>query len=119
MIRGMNQFYLSHNPLWERDFDWTGYEWIDFSDAEKCVISYLRKGSQGTLACVHNFTPEYTPSYFIRLKGVRSAKEVFNSDSARFGGSDKLNTEIKIAKGEGFHIALAPLATMIFEVEFA
>ena len=117
MIREINQFYLSHNPLWERDFDWTGYEWIDFADAEKCVIPYLRKGSNGTLACIHNFTPEYTPNYFVRLKGVKSAKEVFNSDSARFGGSDKLN--LKIECRDGFSIALAPLATMIFEVEFA
>src|SRR5438132_11014512 len=43
MVSDINHFYHDHSPLWENDFDWQGYEWIDFSDADRSVISYLRK----------------------------------------------------------------------------
>lgn len=117
MIREINQFYLDHSALWKWDFEWQGYEWIDFSDADNCVISYLRKDAGRILACVHNFTPEYLPEYLIKIKNVKSIREVFNTDAMRFGGSNKLNEEIAIDY-EGFTISLAPLAAMIFEVEF-
>ena len=117
MVRSLNNFYLSHPPLWELDFVWKGYEWIDFSDAEHSVISYFRKGLEKSLVCVHNFTPEYHSKYLIPLKGVQEAREVFNTDASEYGGSNQLNLNIQVEK-EGFLIALAPLATMIFEVQF-
>jgi hypothetical protein len=45
-------------------------------------------------------------------------REIFNTDAEKYGGSNKLNSEIVIEQ-DGFVINLAPLATMIFEVEFA
>lgn len=114
MVKELNHFYLNNPPLWENDFAWQGYEWIDFSDAENSVISYLRKGSKRSLICVHNFTPEFHPAYWIPLKGVKTVREIFNTDRAIYGGSNQLNPHILPDK-EGFTIALAPLATMIFE----
>jgi 1,4-alpha-glucan branching enzyme len=125
LVKEINHFYLDHPELWEKDFDWGGYEWIDFSDANHSVISYLRKagprGSGKSLACVHNFTPETTNQYLIKLSRLKSVREVFNSDAARYGGSNQLNSEVRIERSEttpGFTITIAPLATMIFEVEF-
>jgi 1,4-alpha-glucan branching enzyme len=118
MIADLNAFYLDRIQLWERDFDWQGYDWIDFSDADHCVISYLRKGVVGPcLAVVHNFTPEYRTDYWIRLERVKKIEEVFNTDALHYGGSGKANREIAMGEG-GFSISLAPLATLIFEVEF-
>ncbi len=117
MVRDLNHFYLARKALWEFDFEWRGYEWIDFSDSENSVISYLRKGEDSNLACVHNFTPEFLPDYWIKLARVKKIREVFNTDAKKYGGSDKTNSQIEVQK-EGLTISLAPLATMIFEVEF-
>lgn len=117
LVRDLNHFYLQHSPLWESDFEWHGYEWIDFSDAQNSVISYLRKGKEKALVCVHNFTPEYHAQYWIPLKGVKNVKEVFNTDAAKYGGSNQHNGPVT-PEPEGFMMALAPLATQIFEVEF-
>ena len=118
MVADLNCFYLYHSQLWEKDFEWDGYEWIDFSDAANCVISYLRKGGFGpALAFVHNFTPEYKEEYGIRLKGLRKVQEVFNTDATEYGGSGKLNRALTVSE-VGFSIQLAPLTTMIFEVYF-
>lgn len=121
MVRELNHLYLRHGCLWEKDFDYTGFEWIDFADEKNSVISYLRKGSHEQFLCVHNFTPIYMPSYYVRIRGFTSVEEVFSSDAEKYGGSGKLNHHPQIIFGdqgrsEGVNIQLAPLATMIFRV---
>lgn len=122
LVKELNHFYLKQPALWEKDFDWGGYEWIDFSDTEHSVISYLRKGVKEQVVCVHNFTPEMVPNYLIKLSRVKAIREVFNTDASCYGGSNQLNQNIVIQTEEsgqmGFTISLAPLSTMIFEVEF-
>lgn len=118
MFKTLNHFYLSREELWGSDFDWLGFEWIDFSDEEHSVISYLRKGDQKSLVCVHNFTPKYHSGYSINLQNLKAIREVFNTDHEKYGGSNKLNKKIKVNK-DGFIISLAPLATMIFEPKFS
>ncbi len=124
MVKAINHFYLDHPPLWERDFDFTGFEWVNFSDVDNSVISYRRKGSTPyELLCVHNFTPTYHPVYFVPLAAMQSVKEVFNSDKESFGGMGKTNHEIEICREKdgtvvGINIKLAPLATMIFEINY-
>lgn len=123
LVKDLNHFYLAHRELWERDFDSSGFEWVDFSDSQNCVISYLRKSSTGQLLCVHNFTPQFYQDYHIHLRNVKFIKEIFNSDAERYGGSGKLNPEPRIEKDQHGHpnglcITMSPLATMIFQVEF-
>jgi 1,4-alpha-glucan branching enzyme len=116
-IRALNHYYLKTPALWERDFDEKGFSWIDFKDTQNCVLSYLRKGEKQHVVCLHNFTPHFHTNYFVRLPTVKSVKEALNTDREEFGGSGKINPHIEKTK-DGFYIQLAPLATMIFEVEF-
>jgi len=117
MVRDLNHFYQNHPSLWELDFNWQGYEWIDFSDADRSVLIYLRKGKEKQLVCVHNFVPEVHFDYWVKLKNVKKIIQVFNTDEEIYGGSNQSNQTIHLNL-EGFRILLAPLATMIFEVEF-
>lgn len=121
MVKELNHFYQLHSSLWERDFDYTGFEWIDFADVKNSVISYLRKGSHERLLCVHNFTPTYIENYRIGYHYLSSIEEVFNSDSVHYGGSGKLNLRPRMitqndGRPEAVEIQLAPLATMIFRI---
>lgn len=116
-IQELNHFYHGNPALWEKDFEAYGFEWIDFSDKDNSVISYLRRSRKSLLACVHNFTPNYFPDYFVRLPDLKNVKEVFNTDREEFGGSGKINPNVR-SEEQGFIIQLAPLATMIFEVNF-
>jgi 1,4-alpha-glucan branching enzyme len=116
-VKDLNHFYRENSAFWRHDFDWQGYEWIDFADAENSVISYLRKGEGSTFAIVHHFTPAFREGYRIPLKNAKRVREVFNTDGEKYGGSNTLNGSIEI-DAEGFTICLAPLATMIFEVVF-
>ncbi len=122
MIRELNLLYQQHGALWEIDFDSKGFQWIDFSDRNNAVISYLRKGAREILACVHNFTPACYAEYFVCLGNVSSVIELFNTDREEYGGSGKLNRSVTIqhqsGQPVGFTVRLAPLATMIFKVQF-
>ncbi|NMR86229.1 1,4-alpha-glucan branching enzyme, partial [Vibrio parahaemolyticus] len=42
-VRDLNRLLSSEPALYERDFENTGFEWVDFSDWESSVISFLRK----------------------------------------------------------------------------
>ena len=70
------------------------------------------------MACVHNFTPNYYNDYFVRLGNVKEIREVFSTDREEYGGSGKINAHINVHQPHGFTTQLAPLATMIFEVQF-
>ncbi len=124
LVRDINRFYLSQPPLWQRDFDYSGFEWVDFSDTENSVLAYRRKGDAPyELLCVHHFTPNFFPDYQLNLPGVKSIRELFNSDDVAYGGSGKTNPSVEIVeneRGEGASIrfTLAPLATMIFEIRY-
>lgn len=117
MIQELNHFYLARESLWSCDFDWSGYEWIDFSDADRSTLSYVRKGKISSLVFVHNFTPEVYFDHWVPLKNVKKAIQVFNTDAEKYGGSNQSNGFIE-SNRQAFRIVLAPLATMIFEVEF-
>lgn len=117
MVRDLNRLYQANSAFWERDFDQSGFEWVDFSDSNNSVISYLRKSNNETLLCVHNFTPNYHDNYYLPLSGVKSLVEVFNTDALKYSGSGKENPQPKI-ESSGVRIQLAPLATMIFKVSF-
>ncbi|MCE5317307.1 MAG: 1,4-alpha-glucan branching protein GlgB [Parachlamydia sp.] len=121
MVKEVNHLYRMHGALWERDTDYTGFEWVDFSDRQNSVISYIRQGTSERLLCVHNFTPNYHGDYKITIKGLSSLQEIFNSDDSRYGGSGKQNPSPEILRNEhgeayGIRIQLAPLATMIFQI---
>ncbi len=118
LVKEINHFYLKHSPLWEKDFDFTGFEWVDFSDVENSVISYRRKSSADyELLCVHNFTPTFHQDYFLRLPNLKSIKEIFNSDEERYGGSGKTSHALTLHEG-GVNLSLSPLATQILEIRF-
>ena len=118
MVLEINHLYLAHPQLWEKDFDWEGYEWVDFLDAERSVISYLRKGQGGSvLFLIHHFSTELHSSYRVFLKNVKKVVEIFNSDDGKYGGSNLIGRDTQIF-GDCIEICLPALSTVIFEIEY-
>jgi 1,4-alpha-glucan branching enzyme len=78
--------------LWEQDFDWPGFRWINPNDSANSVLSFLRFPLAGgrSIACVANLTPVVRYDYRIGLPHPGRWVEILNSDSAKFGGSNAL-----------------------------
>jgi 1,4-alpha-glucan branching enzyme len=92
LVRALNTIYRAEPALWEQDFDWTGFRWIDPDDSGNSVLSFLRfPASAGRpLACLANLTPVSRHDYRIGLPQPGRWTEILNSDNADFGGSNAL-----------------------------
>jgi len=42
-VRALNQLYVSQPALYEVDFAWNGFQWIDFRDVDNSIVSFLRR----------------------------------------------------------------------------
>lgn len=92
LVRDLNHLYQSHPALYRYEFDWQGFEWIDCHDAQRSVLSYLRKGDDGEIMIVVlNLTPIPRPEYRVGVPLAGNYREVFNSDSVFYGGSNTGN----------------------------
>ncbi len=93
-VKDLNHFYRTEPALYELDFSINGFEWIDFHDWEGSVISFIRKGKHTNemILVVCNFNP--IPRYNYRVGVPRGGfwKEVLNSDSELYGGSNMGNS---------------------------
>lgn len=122
VVEDLNKLYVNEPSLFEVDYDWEGFEWIDFSDADKSIMSFMRFSKEKTnqLICIFNLTPIVHQSYKIGVPAAGEYAPVFNSDHERYGGSNVLAPTVIAKKGEWqnqpFHIELnlAPLAGMFF-----
>ena len=92
LVRALNTVYRAEPALWEQDFDWPGFRWIDADDSEQSVLSFLRfPASTGRpVACLANLTPVPRHDFRVGLPQPGRWVEILNSDNAEFGGSNTL-----------------------------
>ena len=123
-VKQLNWFYQKEKALWERDFDYQGFEWISCDDAEKSMVSFIRRGhgERDWLVIVCNFTPETYWDFLIGVPEEGSYEEVFNSDKTIFGGSGVENQKPMKAQTLCWNdrpycikIAVPPLGMAVFQ----
>jgi 1,4-alpha-glucan branching enzyme len=124
-ITDLNKLYKNYPALYEKQFSGEGFEWINYSDAQNAVLSYIRKGNnpKENVIVVCNFTPIVREKYRIGIPTKGKLIELFNSDKKEYGGSGVLNTKaIKIEKevynGRDFsaELTLPPLGVIVFKL---
>ena len=126
LVADLNQLVLENPALHQLDFDGEGFQWIDCMNADDSTLVYLRKGMEGAapiLICC-NFTPVVRNSYRVGVPQSGHWKEIFNSDSARYGGSNLGNYPGRDTFGEEHHgqpdsisVDLPPLGVTMFRLE--
>jgi len=88
-VRDLNTLYRSAPELHDLDFSQDGFSWVDFHDWENSIISFLRKDSNGRpMLVVCNFTPAVRDQYRLGVPVAGFWKEMLNSDSEVYGGSN-------------------------------
>ena len=102
LVRELNHLQRGHGAMHQEDHDWTGFQWVDFSDYRASVISFLRKApGQRPLLWVFNFTPVVREGYCVGCPSGGLWRELFNSDSELFGGSNVGNGGLVQAREAG------------------
>ena len=126
MVSELNALYRREPSLYEVDDDHRGFEWIDFRDVEKSVIVFARYAHdrEDFLVFCCNFTPMERVAYQVGLPKAGRYREVFNTDSEIFGGSNLGNCGWVRAIDEEYHgrpasaqIMLPPLGVVVLKPE--
>jgi 1,4-alpha-glucan branching enzyme len=89
-LEDLNRIYKSEPALWEADYDYSGFYWIDCGDADNSVLSFVRQNKDCTrqVAVIMNLTPVLRCNYRVGLPKTGFWKEIVNSDAEIYGGSN-------------------------------
>ena len=124
-ITDLNKLYKKQPALYQKQFSSEGFEWINYSDHQNAVITFIRKGneSKDDIIVVCNFTQIVREKYRIGIPRKGKLNEIFNSDSENYGGSGVSNSrKIKIEAspydGKDFstELILPPLSVIAFKI---
>ena len=123
-VSALNRFYRGEQALYQTDSRASGFRWIDTSDAESSIISFLRQDFEGdeVLLAVFNFTPVPRHNYRVGVPKGGFWPEVLNSDALEHGGSGQGNLGGVEAAPFGWNyqshslmLTLPPLAAVVFK----
>jgi 1,4-alpha-glucan branching enzyme len=123
-VKDLHALYKAEPALYQRDFRPEGFRWIDCSDAEASIYSYIRYGADPSdnIVFVCNLTPVVRQDYRIGLPEEGQWEERLNSDAAIYGGSNVGNngsvwTDKHPWQGQPFsaHLVLPPLACLVLK----
>jgi len=89
LMQHLNWLYTHERSFYELDDSYDGYEWIDFSDADNSVWSFMRKSRTGeSILFVVNATPVVRGGYRVGVPRTGFYEEILNTDSETYGGSN-------------------------------
>jgi 1,4-alpha-glucan branching enzyme len=121
LIMELNRLYKSEGALHVYDAGVNGFEWIDASDDDNSVFSFLRKGrgARDVVLVVVNCTPLPRHDYRVGVPFGGVWRELLNTDATPFGGSGAGNLGAVTADEHAFHarpaslrLTLPPLAAL-------
>jgi 1,4-alpha-glucan branching enzyme len=124
-VGDLNALYRS-DPSLQLDTDAAGFEWVDCNDAQRSVLSFLRRGRNAgeQLLFVCNFTPVVRQNYRVGVPVSGLWKESLNSDATMYGGSGQGNFGGLPAMPLPIHgrpfslnMTLPPLGVVVFHPE--
>jgi 1,4-alpha-glucan branching enzyme len=116
--------YRELPPLWQRDGDHRGFEWIDAGDAQHSVLSYVRWTDHAHVVVVLNLTPTPHADYRIGVPEAATYVRVLGTDDTRWGGSgfpvdERVATDDVPYHGRRYSVKLSlpPLSALVLAPE--
>jgi 1,4-alpha-glucan branching enzyme len=126
IVKDLNALYLSEPVLHRRDLDREGFHWINPTDAEHSVISFIRKGDKPDeiYLVVGHYTPVARKGYRVGVPLAGFWEERINSAADVYGGTGQgnaggLQTKVPEKDWDGqpyyLEMVLPPNATLVFK----
>ncbi len=126
LVSDINRLYRAEPALYEVDFEFQGFDWIDFRDADHSIIAFVRRARNRDqyLVVVCNFTPTPHTHYRVGVPEACFHREVLNTDATQYGGSGVTNQPGRLATDQPWHsqpcsleLTLPPLGVVILKPE--
>ncbi|HEX4985213.1 MAG TPA: 1,4-alpha-glucan branching protein GlgB [Burkholderiales bacterium] len=125
MVHDLSRLYRDEPALHDLDFEQDGFRWVDCNDADQSVLCFERRARNGAVVVVAlNFTPVPRHGYRVGLPRAGNWREVFNSDSHFYAGSNAGNAGAIVAqpfpwmgRDQSAAITLPPLGALVLRPE--
>ena len=123
LVRELNRLYAANPALYQVDFHYSGFEWVDFHDWENSIISFARHSEEPreTVLFCCNFTPMPRFAYEFGVPEEGFYEEILNTDSEIYGGSNLGNGGLVSSRplprhnrAQSISVTLPPLAVVAF-----
>jgi 1,4-alpha-glucan branching enzyme len=123
-VRDLNMIYQNEQALFEDDYSWNGFTWLDLHDAQRSILSFARHApvSGQTVLVVCNFTPIVRHGYRLGVPEQGNYQEIMNSDDQKYGGSGIINDGLIYSSPTPWHdqpqsieMTLPPLGAIILK----
>jgi 1,4-alpha-glucan branching enzyme len=136
-VAAVNDLYLKEEALWSQKPG--AMQWFHTADPSategRPIVAYMRTSDRdpsNQLICINNFGPDAEEEYTIMLPegtdDIETIEEIFHSDDARWGGTNRTNAgraieiirEGGLATGRaiGFKVRIAPQSAFILRPKF-
>jgi 1,4-alpha-glucan branching enzyme len=123
-VRALGALYNARPPLWRHDHAPHGFQWVDLSDRDQSVVSYLRRDGDDHVLVVLNLTPVPRERYRIGAPAAGGYRVALSSDDRAFGGSGYGAVERVEADAVPYHghpqsveLTLPPLGALVLVPE--
>jgi 1,4-alpha-glucan branching enzyme len=121
LVADLNRLYRQEPALYRTDAEPEGFRWLISDDSENSVFAYARGDSLVTLV---NMTPVPRRGYRVGVPKPGRWREVLNTDSGHYGGSNVGNFGNLAAAAEASHglpqsvmLTLPPLGALLLKAE--
>ncbi len=123
-VQDLNHMYRHEPALYEDDFTYHGFEWIECGDWESSVLMFLRKtrDRRQDILVVCNFTPVLREGCRVGVPFPGLWREVLNSDAREYdgfghGNAGQVGSEQVSAQGRehSLNLKLPPLSVTFFK----
>ena len=120
LVRDLNHTYQQQPALYELDYQPQGFDWLVVDDSDNSVFAFVRRDRAGNeLIAVSNFTPVPRYEYRIGIDTPGTYREILNTDSEFYRGSNVGNQGLIESQEIGSHqrphslvLTIPPLATL-------
>jgi len=111
-MRRLLGLYNKYPALYSNDHDWEGFEWINCTDSDRSIFSFIRKSptKRNNILVVLNFTPVERPDYRVGVPKGKKYTRILTSAGMEFGGeiqSEELVFEAVEGECDGRKYSLA------------
>ncbi|MEQ8838868.1 MAG: 1,4-alpha-glucan branching protein GlgB [Lacipirellulaceae bacterium] len=124
LVGDLNRVYRNEPALHEVDFEHTGFEWLDSHNHADSILAYVRRAKkpEDFVVVICNFTPVVREHYRIGVPTGGWYREILNTDSSFYGGSNVGNYPGVQADDMESHsrpfsleLTLPPLSTIVLK----